>query len=313
MTSARLTASALDTLARLRRSRWVGVLAVLLVAAFWALFLSQQLRSLAQYNWQIQPAALGWGLVFSALYDLTLAVCWSWLLHRMGETLPYRQCVRVWQVSMLARYVPGNVWHILSRMALAERRGARPTRVLASATLEQGLHVIGALVLVGLTFPFWGLPATAQFWLLALVPLGLVALHPRLLGALLAWAARRFNRPQLAWHYRFREILLATGGYVVAVLWLGLALYATMGGLVTVSPAQLPLYVGTGALAWAVGYLSFFTPSGLGVREGLIVLVLVQIMPLPAAVVGSIVYRIVVTLAEVGMVGLTWLVDRAAP
>ena len=310
MTAARLASSTLSLLARLRRSRWAGLLIILLVAAFWALFISRQLNSLAQYSWQLQPAALGTALVFAGLYHVTLALCWSWLLRRMGERLSYRQAVGAWQASMLARYVPGNVWHILSRIALASRWGAQPGRVLASSTLEQVLNVIGALALVGLTFPFWGLPATAQFWLLALVPLGLAALHPGLLGRLLDWAARRFKRPQLAWHYRYREILLPTAGYMLAMLWVGLALYATMSGLVPVSPGQLPLYVGTGALAWAVGYLSFLTPSGIGVREGVIVLVLAQVMPLPAAVVGSILYRIVVTLAELAMAGLTWVINR---
>lgn len=312
MTAGRLATGTLGALTRLRRSRWLGVAAVLVVAAFWALFLNKQFHSLAQYNWQLQPSALAEGLAWSGLYHLTLALCWSWLVRRMGETLPYRRAVRVWQVSMLARYVPGNVWHILSRMALAGRVGAQPARVLASSTLEQVLNVIGALALAGITLPLWGLTVTAQVWLIALVPLGLVALHPRLLGRLLAWAARRFNRPQLAWQYRFREILLPVAGYMLAMVWVGVALYAVMAGLVTVSPAQLPLYIGTGALAWAVGYLSFLTPSGLGVREGIIVLVLAQIMPVPAAVVGSILYRVVVTIAELAMVGITWLIDRVA-
>jgi uncharacterized membrane protein YbhN (UPF0104 family) len=303
--------AALAALARLRRSRWVGPVALLLVAGFWALFLGRQLRALAQYAWRFDPASLAIALGFAALYHLTLAFCWSWLLRRMGGGLPYRQALRVWQSSMLARYVPGNVWHILSRMALAERLGTPPARVLASSTLEQALNVIGALALAGLTFPFWGLPATDQFWLLALVPLGLLALHPRLAGGALAWAARRFNRPQLAWRYRYREILLATAGYMLAMAWVGLALYATLSGLAHVTPAQLPLYIGTGALAWAVGYLSFLTPSGLGVREGMLVLILSQVMPVPAAVVGSLLYRLVVTLAELAMAGVTAVAGRS--
>jgi hypothetical protein len=305
-----VTADALGALARLRRSRWVGGLAILLVAAFWALFLGNQIRALAQYTWQIRPTALAASLAWSGLYSLTLALCWNWLLRRMGGALPYRQGVRIWQVSMLTRYVPGNVWHILSRIALAERLGVSPARVLASATLEQVLNVIGALALAGLTLPFWGVTLTRQVWLVALVPLGLAALHPRLLGNLLAWAARRFNRPHLAWRYRFHEILLPVAGYALAMLWSGLALYAVMAGLVTVWPAQLPLYIGTGAVAWAVGYLSFLTPSGLGVREGVVVLVLSQIVPVPVAVVGSLVYRLVVTVAELATAGLTWAVAR---
>jgi glycosyltransferase 2 family protein len=47
-----------------------------------------------------------------------------------------------------------------------------------------------------------------------------------------------------------------------------------------------------------VGYLSFITPSGLGVREGVLTALLALVYPLPVAIVASLLFRLMCTLGE---------------
>lgn len=292
-----------------RRSRWLLV-GVLLVAFCWALFLRSQLDDLRHYSWRISPFAFVQGIAWAGLYYTALGLCWTSLLRRMGASLGLTRGLRVWLLSMLTRYVPGNIWHILSRVALAERLGATRVQVFASATVEQLLTLIGALALFAATLPFWPTLPAARLWLLALLPLGLIALHPRLFGMLLNWAALRFRRPDMAWRYHFGEILLLSAGYLLAALFHGLALFAILNGLQALPLAWLPLVIGGSALAWAVGYLSLLTPSGLGVREGVLVLVLAQVVPLPLAVVASLLYRLASTLGELLAAAIAWLASE---
>jgi uncharacterized membrane protein YbhN (UPF0104 family) len=56
------------------------------------------------------------------------------------------------------------------------------------------------------------------------------------------------------------------------------------------------------AVGWLVGFFAFFAPTGIGVREGSVGALLAVVVPLDAAVVGVIIWRVVQILVE-----LAWL------
>jgi len=300
---------------RILRSPWLRAAAIALVLIAWGWFLSRQLAVLRAYPWQIGPGALAVAVALGGLYFAGLALCWTLLLRMTGgpaRKVSLADGARIWLGTMLARYVPGNVWHIVGRVAFAERLGVGRGQILASATVEQLLTLLGALAAFGLCLPFWRGGAGDAAWLLLIVPAGLAALHPRLLGAALGWAARRLNRPELAWRYRYGELVGALAGYTAANLFAGLALVAVLGGI-GVGRVPLAPAVGGAALAWALGYLSVLTPSGLGVREAALAALLAQHIPLPAAVVGGLVHRLALTLGELIAAGAALAYARARP
>lgn len=289
------------------RSPWLRGAIFGLVLLAWAWFLWGQLDELRHYPWQLGALPLlisvGWG----ALYFAGLALGWTLLLRTMEGAAARVGLLAgsyIWLSTMLARYVPGNIWHIVGRVALAGQLGVSRSHVATSATVEQLLTLMGAALLFGLSLPFWGFGAGAELWLLGLLPLGLIALHPRIFGALLAWAAQRLKRPDLVWPYRYRTMLGLLAAFTLVNLAAGLALYVLIAALVPVGIEQLPFLVGAAALAWALGYLSLLTPSGLGVREAILTTLLAQVVPLPVAIVGSLLHRLALTLGEVVAVGL---------
>ncbi len=304
------------SLRRIAHSRYVSLSLGLVVFIAWGLFLHSQLRTLQNYPWNISLLAfsvsIGWGTVYSG----GMAICWAFLLRHIGGytgEMSLMVAARIWLLSMITRYVPGNVWHILSRIALAGRFQVSATHVLTSASIEQVLALLGALVLFGVTLPFWETAVSlrgVQTWLLLLLPIGLTLLHPRIFGTVLQWVAQRFNRPELIWHYTFRDLLFLLFIYTCATLGLSLALVTVVWGLTPITPAHLPLLIGAAALAWVIGYLSFITPSGLGVREALLVALLAQLYPLPVAIVGSLVFRLVMTFGELFAVLVAWIYGR---
>jgi hypothetical protein len=296
----------------LLRSLWLRGAAAALVLAAWGWFLRGQVAALRTYPWQIEPGAFAGAAVLGGIYFAGLALCWTLLLRTTGgaaRRVPLAAGARIWLSTMLARYVPGNIWHIVGRLALAGRLGVGRGQVLASATVEQLLTLLGALAVFGLCLPFWRGGAGGAAWLLLIVPAGLAGLHPRVLGGALDLAAARLGRPELAWRYRYSELLAALAGYALANLAAGLALVAVLGGL-GVRPLPLAPAIGGAALAWAVGYLSFLTPSGLGVREAALTALLAQHIPLPAAIVGGLVHRLALTLGELLAAGAALALGR---
>ncbi len=298
---------------RLLRSPWLRGAALAVVLGSWGWFIWRQLDALRSYPWQLEAAPFAASLLWGALYFAGLAVSWTLLLRTMGgaaRSVGLAAGSHIWLSTMLARYVPGNVWHIVGRVALAGSLGVSKGQVAASATVEQLLTLLGALAVFGLSLPLWGGDAGPAAWMLLLVPAGLAALHPRILGALMAWAARRLRRPELAWPYRYPTMLGIVGAYTLANLAAGVGLYVIVDGLTEVGPAQAALVVGASALAWAAGYLSFLTPSGLGVREAALTALLATALPLPVAVAASLAYRVALTLGEVIAVAASFLLMR---
>ena len=297
----------------LLRSPWLRWAALAAVLGSWGWFLWGQLDALRGHPWRLEAAPFAAALLWGALYFAGLAVSWTLLLRTMGGAacgVGLLAGSHIWLSTMLARYVPGNVWHIVGRVALAGRLGVSRGQVAASATVEQLLTLLGALAVFGLSLPMWRGGAGPEAWLLLLVPAGLAALHPRVLGALMAWAARRLRRPELAWPYTYPAMLGILGAYALANLAAGVGLYVIVGALAEVSPAQAGLVVGASALAWAVGYLSFLTPSGLGVREAALTALLATTFPLPVAVAGSLAHRAALTLGEAIAVAGSFMLTR---
>jgi uncharacterized membrane protein YbhN (UPF0104 family) len=59
-----------------------------------------------------------------------------------------------------------------------------------------------------------------------------------------------------------------------------------------------------------LGLIAIFAPSGLGVREGALVYLLSFMMVTPVAVIISVLTRIWMTLIEIGLIGMVYLMGR---
>ena len=69
--------------------------------------------------------------------------------------------------------------------------------------------------------------------------------------------------------------------------------------------AEFPTVVGITAIVMCVSYFSaFLTPSGLGVREGLLLALLSTLMPAPAAAAVTVAMRLAHTVVEVILCGV---------
>lgn len=229
------------------------------------------------------------------------ALLWGMVLHGVGGDLGGRATMRTWFLSQLLRYAPGHVWHFLGRAYLARDEGVAASAVGLSIALEL-MHTVTSALLVGaILLPTQRGPGGAIGLLpLAAIPLLACYAMPGLLRGPIAWALRRAGASGPAPDLRRRDLFKALSGYCAAWLVYGCGLYFLARSVYPISPSALPALPGIFAIAWAVGFLSFLTPSGLGVREGMLSLLLGSVMPTPFALLVSLLARAWLTLAELG-------------
>jgi uncharacterized membrane protein YbhN (UPF0104 family) len=254
---------------------------------------------------QAQLASLDWwwvgaSLVVITTYYLVFILGWRIILHEFGHRVTYRQAVVADVVSMLAKYVPGGVWAPAARVVIARRYGLPPGPVLASVGYEAGLAAISGVIvfLASLTFhAHVHLPL--PLWALLLFTAALITvLHPRIYGPICDRVLHRLGNVPIP-RLDLRVAVLILGFYAVTWVISGLSTVCLIRAIEPVSFRDQLLYVsGVGAIGAIVTVLAFFTPSGLGAREGVMYALLLPITSPTTALLVVTLSRIVVTASE---------------
>lgn len=276
----------------------VRVVALLIVVAFWGLYVATNWKALSHYPWQLDYLRLLLAVALWCLYFTCMAGIWVCAARWAGATISMGAGVWVWVSSMLARYVPGSIWHVAGRVYTASRIGIPAEVTFVSTLVEQVLTVAGELIVFTITLPIWpNLPPSSTLLALIVIPMALLGLHPRALNTVLHLVSRALKRPPAAIPLGYRHLLLLQVGYCGTAFVNGLAFFVLAGTLDQDLGRQLPLLVGSYLLARAIGFLSLITPTGIGVREAVLVAALSPYSP-SAAMASALLARFLSTAAE---------------
>jgi uncharacterized membrane protein YbhN (UPF0104 family) len=205
-------------------------------------------------------------------------------------------------LSGVFKYLPGNVFHLVSRQAFFRHAGASQlhlartslTELLVQLAAAAGValliftgsclgHSCTGLALAGLRVPPWG------------IVLGLLALALVALGV----AGRQFPL-----HALRRPLLLSLAFFLGFAVILAL-LFALLRGS---PPLLTDRLVAAYLVAWIVGFITPGAPGGLGVREAVFIALAGVSGPLP--VEGALLGRLVSTLGDVLFPAMTFFPAR---
>jgi hypothetical protein len=292
--------------------RWGGLAAGLLVLGFLGWALVDGWSTVSEYDWDLEPGLLVLGCLVLVAFYLCSALGYGAIIDRLHHPgPPARVTISIWAKSLLGRYVPGNVLMVVGRVVLSYERGVPRKASLAATVYEQALTVgvaaAGAVAFVAIYEEGGG---DATLWLLALVPLGLVALHPRVFGPLSSWLLRKAGRDPLPRLLGLRPLSGLLAWYCGTAVVLGMGIWLLVRSAAG-PEAGGPAFVGLAfLLSFAVSMVAFVFPSGLGVREGAFALALAQNVPGSVAVALSVGTRLMLTLVELAFIGAVVLAGR---
>lgn len=236
---------------------------------------------------------------FLGLFSMAiLGLGWRRALHLVGLAASRQAALRWYFVGQLGKYVPGGIWAVVGSAELAVGGGASRARGYGAMVLSLGAAYLAGIVTVAALLPFelgllYSAPSVAL--LLALVPVGLAAVHPVVLGRVLG-LVRRFSPVPI-------ELEVPTWGDSLGLVlrhipaWLGVGVCTWfvaqgLGGASSFSNLAL-----AGILAWVVGFLVVPAPGGLGVREAVFVAAATSLSSGMAAAV-AVVARVMFVLVD---------------
>ncbi len=268
------------------------------------------------YHTELSVWMLILGFAFTLTAYLSGTTGWSMLMSSIGSPIRFLTALRASSYSLLASYVPGKVLAILVSVQICKEDGASPSKVLTGTVLGVILRLVSSLtiwLLSSLHSPaIWGL---SRMWYLTLLIPMLAALHPKVIMIFMGayYRLRGASYEQEVPHMKLISILRPGGLY-----FLGQLLYGTGGYFILRSVVSIPIgtvssivpLVGIFPFAWAIGYMFFIVPGGLGAREGVLIWALQTWVPLSVAVVVSLLARLCQISLVLGLAATLWIVHH---
>lgn len=281
-----------------------GVLRILgwLIAVVSALFVTLA----AHRSWneiaQVSLSAGQWGIVvlLIPIYGgclLMLGLGWHFLLQCVDAGTPGPgHSLRAHMTSQLAKYVPGNVFHLLGRHMIHRAAGLDQKRLLLAALLENVFMLAGATFVAIACLAIGGSGLLRQLAMLAGV--GLIVAAATALLCL---------RKRFAWS--LAPALGALGASVAAFA----VMASVVVALAAMLGAQASWQLGAGGIvSWIAGFVTPGAPGGLGVREAVMVVIGGRSATVDQLVLLALLFRLVTFCGDVLCAAVSRLVFRDA-
>ena len=199
--------------------------------------------------------AIGYGLS-----NLLLGLAWGHLLAHLGFPVATNWALRIYGLSQLGKYVPGNIFQFAGRQVLGVASGLPNWPLVKSSALELVLLGSGGLMFALLLAGLW-LDLSGDASATASTALFTVA------GAVSLYLANRLASGRIACALGCYYVFLGISGGGFA------AIFALSDDAVT-GIATLPVVAGAYVVAWLAGLVTPGAPAGLGIREAVLLYLL---------------------------------------
>lgn len=271
---------------------------------------------------KFQSIHLAWQfIIIASLFGLGMRFwqifIWFTLLRNLGAKelrKSSRQLAYVYAKSWLGRYIPGTAPWILGKIYFAAKHGIPKSKLAVSSLLEGGLQV-AVVMAVAFTILLFdtrlnsingGVKLLMSFVLVGCI----LAMLPPIFNRLISLAYKLLRKKIIDQRDLASNKTVLQGAllYVVGALLSGTALFFIAKAVYPALDYQNIVFViGISNLAGALGMLAIFAPSGLGVREVILLTLLSVIMPPEYAILVTITSR----LWDVAMDGIFFGITRA--
>ncbi len=191
---------------------------------------------------------------------------WRRVLGAWDSHLPFMQAARIWFLSGLGKYVPGNIWSLTAMGVMARDRGLSAIAATGSSVIMQTVTLATGTGIVMITgAKLLGQPLLVGAAVMVLIVVLLSA--PRFLPPLTVWAGTLVGRDIARPSVPAASIWSAALASSLSWLFYGFAFQLFVRGLLGAAPGEISSYIAAYTAAFILGFISPIAPAGLGVRE----------------------------------------------
>lgn len=231
-----------------------------------------------------RPLLLIYAVLLWAVLQL-LAPLTPWLILRTaGYPLSYKESLKIYITRLPARYVPGGVWHTVGRLVDYHAYGVSKKH-LSFLTFFETFFPVPVTFLMGGTLLLIYSPGALPRYL-DVISIGISVIFLFIPILLLKWS---FFRKYSVYNQFFKYLYIL---FISLVFWFiagfSFVFYYKSFYFEYFQQSSLCSLIGAYVFSWGVGYISIFSPQGIGVFE----IVAGKIINLPMNIGSSVVFLI---------------------
>jgi hypothetical protein len=282
----------------LARWRWLGWV-ITLIALF---FVGRWLLRVDHSVWaSLRHVRLDWLLLSLAIFQFWFILrYWAWerIIARHGYTDARHANIKMWIMSEMYRYIPGNVWSFAGRWKGATTGGVAAKSTVHALMVEAGGLLSGAAIV---TLVVLGQP---YMWLAPFVAGAVVLFGPAVIRLMI----RIIRHDTIIFPRQENAVLLLLYMFVWMVFGAAhVALFRAMAPTIGSVPDMTAMSVSV--ISWFIGYVTIITPMGLGVREAVFSQRLAAVTSIPVATAGllAVISRVWLVVSEIVFLGIAIL------
>jgi hypothetical protein len=301
---------------RSRRTRIAIQLGIaVLIFAFLVLTVAAQWGEIKDEGIHFKVGWLVPAFLIIPLFYVLGGVGWDLILRFLGYRIGFLRAQVAWGQPLLARYVPGSVLYLLARLLLAERAGVPRRTTLASIVYEQALSASAAIAVA--TFFLIDHPdlqgQPLRWGVLAVVPLSLIVLHPRVFRPMADWVLDKFGREPLPDVMPLRGVIVMIAFYAFNWVLIGAGVFCVARAVSFISFSDILIIGSAQAVGYVAALVTLIAPAGLGVRDAAFAWTVKEAVSGRSFALGSLIAiaaRAVLTVVEVIYAGVVTVIGR---
>ncbi len=283
----------------------IKLLITLICLAFVGTSIYGNLESLAKQiiTFKVILWLLGGG-IFSFLSIIFNAFAWKYLINSLGCNSNKLNIIKVFLNTNIYKYLPGGIWHFLSRYNILRQEFSNQKSVEA-ILLEPLLMLVAGLIFV--PFGSFNIYLLALCWSSTL--LFLTGLREFMIKNLIAMKAKMLNNNKInngkiiqnsdnistKIFYPYKSLFVE----ILFILFRFFGFYFCMNAFSIGSLISKGSLISSFSLAWIIGLIVPAAPGGLGVFESVILFGLGSQLPEAPLLASLLCYRLVSTLSDV--------------
>ncbi len=248
---------------------------------------------------------LGLFLSMVFVYIVNL-ISWHFVTKSLKMRIKFKDNFIIWMYSNLVRLVPGSIWQYPNKMYLLHKKGANKSDSIKATVVEVLLNLSMGCVTLFASLFFWDLPTYVpinRYILVLFMATSFYALffYNKLIFRFILPIVSKFKKEKVL----EKSINISSVWFfVLSVLFIlrfivsGAALFFVSRFFTPIGFELFPMYLGIFSAAWLLGYISFFSPGGLGVFEVALATLTATLYPSGLVYIIAICYRIGLFLTE---------------
>jgi Uncharacterised protein family (UPF0104). len=276
-------------------------LVALLIFFFIFRFLYLNINSLSAYPIHFDYRNLLYASILYFFFTINNTTIWYLITKLNTCNINLFETIKIRVYSEFGKYIPGKIFSYGILLYSYEKRNISKKMIAVCSFQELIISTLAVIIISLISVIFTNINEINKYKIILIIILifFFIILHPKILLNISNFLFKLLKKESIETPFSFWNTFLVLVLYIINWLIFGLAFYFFINAIIDFSLNNFLYSTGAFAISGLIGLLAVFAPAGLGVREGILILILSYIIPSAVASIISITSRIWITLADI--------------